>query len=191
MSPDASAPGTLGKRPGPSIPPPGRPPAPWTSGRDPPFMSLPFREAGRVGPMAWSALAPKVEEAHRAGNFTVAFRQAPLYKPDPFRITQMQPGIGYFIGEAQLVRLPFNTRLIGGTYSSVLAWVELQANPLPTRKELGTPDQPVLWDVVAQVGTVQSYDDSHNHADVHFVSKILPTDPGFAWIPAAILSDLT
>jgi hypothetical protein len=140
--------------------------------------------------VAWSVLAPKVEEAIKAGGFWIAFRQAPLYTPDPWRSRPNEPGAGYCTGEAQLVRLPHDAWLSAPSYSSLLACVEMVADPRPTRKDLGSPDAPMIWNVTAEVGSVQTYDGADHHAGIRHFTKSLPPDPEFGWIPAAIISYL-
>src|SRR5579871_7049088 len=82
------------------------------------------------------------------------------------------------------------SRLVGtGSATSVTA-VTLVADPVPTKRDLGAANRPVIWNVTAELGAVQSYDGADHHMGTRRFTKMLPTDPEFGWIPAAIIASL-
>jgi|SRR5579871_444226 len=190
MASTSPVPSPPGKRPLPSDPLLGTSPARWHGGLAPWQGTFPFRATANLGPVAWLDIAPKAELAIRAGGFDLAFRQAPQYAPDPWGSTPLRPGIGYFVGEAQLFRLPHNAWLTAPSYSSVVTAVTLVADPVPTKRDLGAANRPVIWNVTAELGAVQSYDGADHHMGTRRFTKMLPTDPEFGWIPAAIIASL-
>lgn len=179
-----------GRRPLPSEPLLGTAPTPWNGPLTPWEGTFPFRAGGNVGPMAWVEIAQKADVAVKAGGFDLAFRQPPRFKPDPWGTTSLRPGIGYLTGEAELVRLPHNAWLTAASYSSVVVSVTLVADPSPTNHDLGAPDRAAIWNVTVALGSVQSYDAADHHVGARRMTKLLPTDPEFGWIPAAIVSSI-
>ena len=152
---------------------------------------FPFVAAVNAGPIAWRSLVPKLETAVLGCGFGFAFLQPPRYATDTSG-SNHQPGVGYFIGEAELTRLPHNAWLTAATYSSIVAYALLEAIPKPSGHDLGTPDLPLNWRVTVQVGGVESADGESRHPVglVRRFTKMLPTDPAFGWIPSAIASAL-
>ena len=154
-------------------------------------LPFPLVNATRVGPEAWQVVEPKAVAAMRAGGFALSWERTPLYRPDPWRITMMEPGQGWIVGDSELVRLSHNAWLTQPAYSSLVVGLRLKADPLPTRHDLGTPETPTIWNITIMVGAMESYDAFNRHSGRYrSISKMLPLDPAFGWIPSAIAGAL-
>lgn len=143
---------------------------------------------GTVGPTSWTELELRSGRAYLACGLTPSDVARPRFEGYSMFDPVAELGYGYTVGEAGL-RVA-SSGLLGVEYSSFVAMIQLWIQPALPKHSSDRTELPHNWVARVSAGQVVSSNIQGRHGPYRSFRGLGELEPGFEWVPRAVLGRL-